>query len=184
MHPLSKFIYCPACGSSHFEEQDEKSKRCRHCGFEYYLNPSAANVAFILNERDELLVITRKKEPAKGTLDLPGGFADIGETAEQGVRREVLEETGLTVSRLRYLFSYPNVYLYSNFEVKTLDSFFLCQVDDCSRPEARDDAADCQWIPLAGIRTELFGLRSVRQGLRDFIESYPATWQSGNGEGR
>ena len=84
MHPLDKFRYCPACGSKHFEIQDEKSKKCENCGFEYYLNPSAANVALIVNDKDELLVATRKKEPAKGTLDLPGGFADIGETAEEG----------------------------------------------------------------------------------------------------
>ena len=114
MHPLDKFKYCPICGSSHFEEQDEKSKRCNECGFEYYMNPSSANVALILNEKEELLVVRREKEPAKGTLDLPGGFADIGETSEQGVIREVKEETGLNVKKVRYLFSIPNKYRYSD----------------------------------------------------------------------
>jgi len=61
----------------------------------YYMNPSAATAAFILNGKGELLVERRKREPAKGTLDLPGGFADFDETAEEGVAREVLEETGL-----------------------------------------------------------------------------------------
>ena len=64
---------------------------CENCGFEYFVNPSAATVAFILNSKGELLVERRKREPAKGTLDLPGGFADMDETAEQGVAREVLE---------------------------------------------------------------------------------------------
>lgn len=172
MHPLEKFRYCPVCGSKHFEIQDGKSKKCENCSFEYYLNPSAANVALILNANDELLVVTRKKEPAKGTLDLPGGFADIGETAEEGVMREVKEETGLVVCEAKYVFSFPNVYLYAGFEVKTLDSFFICRVDDFSTLQAQDDAAALQWIPINEIHTELFGLRSVRHGLRRFVESY------------
>ena len=70
-HPLSQFKYCPKCGSAHFEVHNEKSKQCADCGFVYYFNPSSATVALILNERDELLVCRRAKEPAKGTLDLP-----------------------------------------------------------------------------------------------------------------
>lgn len=91
-HPLSQFLYCPQCGSAHFEINDEKSKKCAQCGFVYYFNSAAATVAFILNEKEELLVCRRAKEPAKGTLDLPGGFIDMHETAEEGVAREVKEE--------------------------------------------------------------------------------------------
>ena len=98
MHVLDKFKYCPACGSSGFEEQDEKSKRCKRCGFEYYLNPSAAVAAFILNSRGQLLTLRRSKAPAKGTLDLPGGFVDIGENINEALMREVKEETGLIAS--------------------------------------------------------------------------------------
>ena len=81
---LERFAYCPVCGSKHFDQQNFKSKKCQNCGFEYYTNPSAATAAFIINNEGQLLVLTRKKEPAKGTLDLPGGFCDIGETLEQG----------------------------------------------------------------------------------------------------
>ena len=55
-HPLAQFLYCPECGSSHFEVNNEKSKKCADCGFVYYFNPSAATVALILNEKNELLV--------------------------------------------------------------------------------------------------------------------------------
>lgn len=72
MHVLDKFAYCPVCGSKHFDINDEKSKRCANCGFEYYLNPSSAVAAFIMNENHELLVERRKRNPGKGTLDLPG----------------------------------------------------------------------------------------------------------------
>lgn len=98
-HPLNQFKYCPKCGSAHFEIHNEKSKQCTDCGFVYYFNPSSATVALILNEKDELLVCRRAKEPAKDTLDLPGGFIDMNETGEEGVAREVEEETGLKVKR-------------------------------------------------------------------------------------
>ena len=87
-HPLSQFRYCPKCGSEHFDIHNEKSKQCKDCGFVYYFNPSSASVALILNKQNELLVCRRAKEPAKGTLDLPGGYP-----ASQGngrCRRSVL----------------------------------------------------------------------------------------------
>ena len=102
MHPLELFKYCPKCGSPHFEVNNEKSKRCADCGFVYYFNSSAATVAFILNDKNELLVCRRGKEPAKGTLDLSGGFIDMYETGEEGVAREVLEEI-LSAHRYRAL---------------------------------------------------------------------------------
>ncbi len=173
MHPLDKFKYCPICGSSHFEEQDEKSKRCNECGFEYYMNPSSANVALILNDKEELLVVRREKEPAKGTLDLPGGFADIGETSEQGVIREVKEETGLNVKKVRYLFSIPNKYRYSDFDIPTLDMFYLCQVDDFTSLKAMDDASEVKWIAIKDIHPKQFGLKSIQQGLIQFIKKMP-----------
>ena len=172
MHPLEKFKYCPVCGSKHFVEQDDKSKKCENCGFEYYLNPSAATAAFILNDKNELLVLTRKKEPAKGTLDLPGGFSDIGETGEECIRREVKEETNLDVQEAKYLFSYPNVYMYSGFQVPTMDFFFLCKVKDFANVDAEDDAASFQWIPLKNIHTEQFGMRSIRQALGEFLRTW------------
>lgn len=169
MHPLEKFRYCPVCGSKHFEESGEKSKKCENCGFEYFANPAAACVAFILNGKGELLIERRKNEPARDTLDLPGGFADAGETSAEGVRREVEEETGLVVTRAEYLFSLPNVYRYSGMDIPTLDMFYLCEVEDTSVMQAADDAAECRWVRLEDIHTEEFGLRSVRHGLSDFL---------------
>lgn len=170
MHPLDLFRYCPKCGSAAFGENDEKSKRCADCGFVYYFNASSATVALILNERGELLVGRRAKEPKKGTLDLPGGFVDCFETGEEGVAREVLEETGLEVVDAKYLFSLPNTYLYSGFLVHTLDQFFRCRVKDDSRLGAMDDVADAFWVPLQEVNPEEFGLDSVREGVKRFLK--------------
>lgn len=170
-HPLSLFRYCPKCGSEHFDIHNEKSKQCADCGFVYYFNPSSATVALILNENNELLVCRRAKDPAKGTLDLPGGFIDIGETGEEGVAREVLEETGLEVQEAVYQITLPNIYVYSGFPVHTLDMFYLCKVKDTRHISAMDDAADAFFMPLADINPEDFGLGSIRKGLRIFLST-------------
>lgn len=170
IHPLSQFQYCPKCGSSQFLVNNEKSKKCMNCGFVYYFNPSSATVAFILNEKKELLVCERAKDPARGSLDLPGGFVDMHETTEEAIIREVLEETGLTVQKATYLFSLPNIYIYSGFPVHTLDAFLLCKVEDTNHLKAMDDVAASFFIPLSEIKPEKFGLESVRKGLMTFLE--------------
>lgn len=99
-HVLDKFQFCPVCGSNHFEINNIKSKKCKDCGFSYYLNPSSATVALILNSKEELLAVRRKKDPAKGALDLPGGFVDMDETGEEGMAREVKRKLDLMQPRL------------------------------------------------------------------------------------
>lgn len=169
MHPLKKFRFCPVCGSKHFEENNALSKKCTDCGFTYYFNPRAATVAFIRNDRKELLVARRGKEPAKGTLDLPGGFVDPHETGEEAIIREVKEETGLIAEQVTYLFSLPNIYPYSGIDIHTLDLFFSCEVSDTSRVVPMDDVAELTWMPLDHIRPEEFGLRSVRKGVEMYL---------------
>ena len=164
-HPLHLFNHCPKCGSNDFNENDFKSKRCGKCGFVYYFNPLAATVGIIMNGKGEILVARRAKEPAKGTLDLPGGFCDSYETAEEGVKREIEEETGLRVSKMRYLFSIPNRYIYSGMELHTMDLFFHCMVDDTSTLIADDDVADLQWIAIDNLESADFGLESIRTGI-------------------
>lgn len=171
-HPFAQFHYCPKCGSPRFVEHNGKSKECLDCKFVYYFNPSAAVVAVIMNGRQELLVCRRGKEPAKGTLDLPGGFSDCFETSEESVIREVKEETGLDVTDTQFLFSLPNTYLYSGFLVHTVDNFFRCRVKDDGEAHAMDDAAELFWIPLADIHPEDFGLDSVRMGIEKLLERF------------
>ncbi len=158
------------CGSEHFEVNNFKSKKCRDCGFTYYANPCSATAAFIVNDRDEMLVVRRAKEPAKGTLDLPGGFVDMGETVEEGMVREIKEETGLDVDHIQYLFSSPNVYVYSGMGVHTLDMDFLVRVhSDSLAVSAADDAAEAFWLPINEVNPADFGLTSIRNAVIRFL---------------
>jgi len=173
-HPLDLFAHCPRCGAEGFAEANAKAKRCTCCGFTYYANPYAATAAFIVRHSPggerQLLVATRGKDPAKGTSDLPGGFCDMDETAEQGMAREVEEETGCRPTRMEYLFSLPNIYAYSGMQIHTMDLFFLCQLSADAQPRPADDVAELRWVPLREVRPEQFGLRSVSQAVRRFLE--------------
>ena len=171
MHPLEQFRFCPKCGSPHFVVHNGKSKHCEACGFTYYFNPSAATVALIENERGDWCVVRRAKDPAKGTLDLPGGFSDLFETSEEGVCREVME-TGLTVDHVEYLFSLPNQYEYSGFLVHTIDVFYRCHVTTTKGAQAADDAGELLWLRPEDVRPENFGLLSVKKGVERLLESY------------
>lgn len=167
-HPLSVFHYCPRCGSPAFQVHEDRSKRCDACGFVYYLNPSASVACFIRDKEGKLLVIRRRFEPAKGTLDLPGGFAELDETLEEALQREVREETGLRLKAFRYLFSLPNRYTFSGFVVHTLDAFFEGEVDSFDAVKVADDAAEALVLTPDAIRPEQFGLDSIRKALYKF----------------
>ena len=168
MHFAEFFSFCPVCGSSAFILNNEKSKRCEKCGFVMYVNASAAVAAFITNKKGELLACVRGKEPVKGTLDLPGGFIDNNETAEQAVIRELKEELNAEVIKIKYLFSLPNEYLYSGWTIPTLDMFFEVELHDFTDLKAADDVAGFQFIPVQNLQPALFGLKSIKNAIQKF----------------
>ena len=169
MHPLHSFRFCPVCGSEKFVENNFKSKKCENCGFVYYFNSAAATAIFVTNKSGELLVVRRAKEPAKGTFDLPGGFVDMFETAEEAIVRELKEETGLKISTPEYLFSLPNIYHYSGFDVHTVDMFFHFSIDTFSGLQAGDDAESLFFLVKNKIKPEEFGLNSIRQAIEIWL---------------
>lgn len=171
MHFSVLFTHCPTCGSDKFVQNNQKSKRCESCGFVFYMNASAAVAAFILNNSGELLVCRRGKEPKKGTLDLPGGFVDDNETAEEAMTREIAEELQAKVTQLTYLFSLPNLYTYSGLTLPTLDMFFACKLEDITNLKPSDDVADCFFVPLNELKPELFGLESIKKAVGMFLRT-------------
>ncbi len=166
------FNFCPVCGSSNFVIHNVKSKKCDACGFVLYVNPSCAVACFVMNDRKELLVCKRAKDPAKATLDLPGGFVDEFESAEQALFRELKEELNGDVQSYQYLFSLPNEYLYSGFTIPTLDMIYLVRLSNDEELIAADDVESIQWVNIANIHPMEFGLKSIRQAVELFIQNY------------
>ena len=172
MHFSTLFTHCPVCGSERFVQNNGKSKRCMNCGFVYYINASAAVASFIVNASGELLVCKRGKEPEKGTWDLPGGFVDENESAEEAIRREIFEELQAKVTESKYLFSLPNEYEYSKMTVPTLDMFFECSLEQTTDLIPSDDVEDCFFVPLHELNPEKFGLHSIKKAVEKFILVY------------
>ena len=125
---IKPFNCCPACGSSDIVFDNNKKFCCRDCSFTYYHNVAAA-VAAILQYDKKIVLIKRAKEPGRGKLDLPGGFVDPKESAEEAVIREIKEELHIDIREPKYLGSYPNVYKFKDVLYHTCDLFFYCKIE-------------------------------------------------------
>lgn len=96
--------FCPVCGSP-TEQQTAIMKKCPSCAYEIYPPISTAIIVLVRRGEEILLVHARN---FRGTFyGLVAGFLEPGETLEQCVQREVLEETGLKVKNITYFDSQP-----------------------------------------------------------------------------
>lgn len=163
-----EFRYCPKCGSGDLVRPVAQRLVCRACGFEFFFNAATAVAALVLDSQGRLLVTTRAQDPAKGSLDLPGGFVDLGESAEQALTREIREEVGLDLISAAYLCSEPNTYPYKGVVYKTVDMAFLCRVAEPDRAKAADDVAAIRWCVPAEIDPRQFAFDSIRRVFERF----------------
>lgn len=168
---LSKiFKYCPACGAKSPQGQSiKKHIICGSCASVYYHNVAAASAA-IIEYKSRVLVTIRAADPKIGMFDLPGGFADYGESAEEALKREILEELRIKVKDLRYLTSAPNFYLYKNVTYPTIDMFFACGIDDPREIVANpDEVAGIEFFEPGRIPLDKIAFDSIRKGLEFYI---------------
>lgn len=94
--------HCSRCGSPVMERiAPTWGKRCGGCGHEHY--PHIHPCVIVLVKRGDEFLLARKPEWAAGRYSLVAGFVDFGESLEECVAREVMEETGLTVTDVRYV---------------------------------------------------------------------------------
>ena len=102
--------------------------------------------------RKTILIIKRLAEPSKGKYSIPGGLVELGETAEDAVKREVFEETNIRTELLGIV----NV---ENLIEKDPDGrihWHYIIIDFLARPltyniEAKDDASEAFWYPISRV---------------------------------
>jgi NAD+ diphosphatase len=98
--------FCGRCGQAMHHSEKERALQCPSCGVVVYPRISPAVIVGITNG-DSILLTRYAGRPANSNYALVAGFAEIGETFEETVHREVLEETGLKVRNIRYYKSQP-----------------------------------------------------------------------------
>jgi len=163
-------IPCARCGRPVRRTRGERPRklrcaRCRYLIFDYP-RPCAG---MIVLRGDTALLLRRAHVPRKGCLDVPGGFMDANEGIEQAARRELKEETGLTVGRVRTLGFYWDRYYIRGFGwFPTMNFYFLARWRK-GEPRADDDAASAEWVPLArlGGRDARHAWKHMRALFRD-----------------
>jgi len=170
---IKPFKYCPACGSGDIFFGDMKEVRCRDCAFTYYHNVAAA-VAAILEYDKKIVLIERAKDPGKGKLDLPGGFVDPKESAEEAVIREIKEELKINLGELKYLGSYPNIYRYEGVIYHTCDLFFYSKIDALPTDYDKTEIEDLIVINPLEIPDDKIAFESTKMGLGILNSQSPA----------
>ena len=102
-HWYGNFKYCGRCGKPTHSDEKERALRCE-CGNVIYPVIAPAVIVGVTNG-DKILVT--KYRTGFAHFALVAGFTEIGETLEETVAREVMEETGLKVKNIRYYKSQP-----------------------------------------------------------------------------
>ena len=112
-----------------------------------YKNPTPT-VDVILERESKILMVRRKKDPYKDHLALPGGFVNEGETVEEAMKREAMEETSLEVHPLEILGVYSDPKRDPRKHIVTVVFVGIIVSGDL---RANDDAASIEWIQLGSI---------------------------------
>ena len=102
----SSVQYCGRCGHKAEHDSRERMMRCPSCGNLMFPKISPAVVAAVTDGKGRIL-LTKYAGRANAQYALVAGFIEIGETAEECVKREVLEEVGLPVKNVKYYGSQP-----------------------------------------------------------------------------
>ena len=161
------FNYCPSCGSKDITFDGINKFICKECSFTYFHNVAAA-AAVILEYDQKVLFTIRAKDPGKGKLDLPGGFVDPKESAEDALKREVKEELEIKIEKLEYLGSFPNIYEYKDVFYNVCDLFFCSKITAVPTDFDKTEIKEIILLNRKEIPIDKVAFESTRNFLRYF----------------
>ncbi len=98
--------YCGYCGTSMRHSPREWACLCDHCQERYY--PQIAPCIIVAIRRDDhILLAQHRRHQQNPVLTVLAGFVEVGETLEEAVAREVMEESHIRIKNIRYVASQP-----------------------------------------------------------------------------
>ena len=120
---------------------------------EFPVSPLVGVGAVIFDDQDRVLLIQRATEPNKGRWSIPGGLVELGEPILDALRREVLEETSLSVEPKAVVDVVDRIYT-DRVGVETRILYHYVVVDYWCRlvsgeAKCSSDAADIRWAPAS-----------------------------------
>lgn len=166
MQLFEVFAHCPRCAQPRVAAHPEVPFRCPACGLVLYFNPAPAVAAILRGPDRRVLFIRRAFEPAKGTLTLPGGYVDFGETAEDALRREVREEVNVEIASMTFLCTALNEYPYQGVTYRVVDLFFVARPVSLNGVAALDGVESWCWLDPAEVNLDDLAFPSVRRALQ------------------
>lgn len=155
--------YCGHCGEKLSLDDKERMLRCEHCHHTIYprINPA---VIVAVCHGDEIL-FTKYLDREYKRYALIAGFAEFGETIEETVKREVLEEVGIEVTNIRYYGSQP-----WGFSGSLLLGFFADAVGDLTIHRQEDELSEAFWIKREDIELNPEEISLTREMMKVFKE--------------
>ncbi len=109
-------------------------------------------VGVVIVRGDDVLMIKRGQPPREGEWSIPGGHQELGETVRETAVREVMEETGLTITNLRLIDVVDAFGKHPDGSLRTQWTLVDFRADWVSgEPKAGGDAADAVWVPFEKI---------------------------------
>ena len=154
------FPYCPKCGSQIVKRGTHSV--CLACHSDFYFNPRSCNAIIITNDMQEILLTKRKYDPAAGKWDLPGGFVNLNENAEESVIREAREELGVELTNITYLRSSFDRYMFNGVNYHTLGLIFTARIKSGQVPIPNDDVAEVKYCKRESIDLDQLAFPSLR----------------------
>ena len=148
---MMQLMGCPLAANLHEMAGVDSvmTKNMEELTYQYkYPHPSVTtdNVIFGFDGQTvKVLLIERGGEPYKGYWAFPGGFLEMDESAEEGARRELMEETGLTTGVVRQFHAFSAPDRDPRERVLTIAFYSLVRM---SEVKGMDDARRAGWFPL------------------------------------